>query len=366
MVCNLVTYRARSAVREVGYALGFPRPLVDRVAKALETYDSVMVRRDLEADGGFAEFFRRPGEGLPAEALAPARGRRGARLRRRDGPAEHADAARREGAALAPAAEAGGPERAATVRLARGRQPGAGGDPTATEHRDAQRTAPSRVRRCGTPRRRRARPPVGADRAGRPPTDEGWSGRRPRSQPIGLAATRRWAGRGDPARRRGAIRAGGARRRGRPGDTPASVAWLRAGAARATARGRRARPAASPPTRTRRLGPADRAGTQPAGTAPAPGRRRCAPGGDHSLGRARRARAAAAGPRRLDGRPVRLGALARVLRPDRRLPAPPVDPLGRDARDRRAAHRHRAARAGDDGRTGSSSSSTSATSRRSS
>jgi DNA polymerase III alpha subunit len=70
MVCNLVTYRARSAVREVGYALGFPRPLVDRVAKALETYDSVMVRRDLEAEGGFAEFFRRPGEGLPAEAPA--------------------------------------------------------------------------------------------------------------------------------------------------------------------------------------------------------------------------------------------------------------------------------------------------------
>ena len=62
MVCNVVTYRARSAVREVGYALGFPRPLVDRVAKALETYDSVMVRRDLEADGGFAEFFAEPAE----------------------------------------------------------------------------------------------------------------------------------------------------------------------------------------------------------------------------------------------------------------------------------------------------------------
>jgi DNA polymerase III alpha subunit len=72
MVCNLVTYRARSAVREVGVALGFPRPLVDRVAKALETYDSVMVRRDLEADGGFAEFFKRPGEGLPVEAAAAA------------------------------------------------------------------------------------------------------------------------------------------------------------------------------------------------------------------------------------------------------------------------------------------------------
>ena len=57
MVCNLVTYRARSAVREVGYALGFPRPLVDRVAKALETYDAGAVRRDLEADGGFGAFF---------------------------------------------------------------------------------------------------------------------------------------------------------------------------------------------------------------------------------------------------------------------------------------------------------------------
>ena len=72
MVANLVTYRARSAVREVGVALGFPRPLVDRVAKALETYDSVMVRRDLEADGGFAEFFKRPGEGEPVEAKAAA------------------------------------------------------------------------------------------------------------------------------------------------------------------------------------------------------------------------------------------------------------------------------------------------------
>ncbi|MGH9022315.1 MAG: hypothetical protein ACRDV9_04320, partial [Acidimicrobiia bacterium] len=67
MVCNLVTYRARSAVREIGYALGFPRPLVDRVAKALETYDSVMVRRDLEADGGFSEFFKHSGEGDPFE-----------------------------------------------------------------------------------------------------------------------------------------------------------------------------------------------------------------------------------------------------------------------------------------------------------
>jgi DNA polymerase III subunit alpha len=99
MVCNLVTYRARSAVREVGYALGFPRPLVDRVAKALETYDSVMVRRDLEADGGFAEFFRRTGDGLPREARA------------------------------AEDAGAHGPRRTSTVRLAPGglrRAPGGG------------------------------------------------------------------------------------------------------------------------------------------------------------------------------------------------------------------------------------------------
>jgi error-prone DNA polymerase len=62
MVCNVVTYRARSAIREVGYALGFPRPLVDRVAKAIETFDSRMIRRDLEAEGGFASLFARPGE----------------------------------------------------------------------------------------------------------------------------------------------------------------------------------------------------------------------------------------------------------------------------------------------------------------
>ncbi|HEX7591199.1 MAG TPA: PHP domain-containing protein, partial [Candidatus Limnocylindrales bacterium] len=83
MVCNLVTYRARSAVREVGYALGFPRPLVDRVAKALETYDSVLVRRDLEADGGFGQFFAQTVERETAEdedavrRAAEASGRRG-------------------------------------------------------------------------------------------------------------------------------------------------------------------------------------------------------------------------------------------------------------------------------------------------
>ena len=243
MVCNLVTYRARSAVREVGYALGFPRPLVDRVAKALETYDSVMVRRDLEADGGFAEFFRRTGRGAAGRGIAAhprGRGRRGARLRRRDGPAEHPDAARREGAALAPAAEAGGPERTATVRLA----PGGLGRPRAQpmtagpRQRDGRRTAAggsSAARsRCvpgdrtlGWPYRpsvpqsggsfATAERPTAAVSIRRAPyaappvaSDSGHVGRRPGSPP-----SIRPGGRDDDE--------------GGPGDTPASVAWLRAG-----------------------------------------------------------------------------------------------------------------------------------------
>jgi len=96
MVCNLVTYRARSAVREVGYALGFPRPLVDRVAKALETYDSVMVRRDLEAEGGFAEFF------MPVPPT-PHNGRMLDRMGELKPPARDLEAARQlEAARLAP------------------------------------------------------------------------------------------------------------------------------------------------------------------------------------------------------------------------------------------------------------------------
>ncbi len=84
MVCNLVTYRARSAVREVGYALGFPRPLVDRVAKALETYDS--------GDGpARPRGRRRVRRVLPAPRRAARRdlgsASAGPRARRRDGPA---------------------------------------------------------------------------------------------------------------------------------------------------------------------------------------------------------------------------------------------------------------------------------------
>lgn len=40
MVCNVVTYRARSAVREVAKALAFPPDVIDRVAKALDTHSA--------------------------------------------------------------------------------------------------------------------------------------------------------------------------------------------------------------------------------------------------------------------------------------------------------------------------------------
>ncbi len=40
MVCNVVTYRARSAVREVAKALAFPPDVIDRIAKALDTHSA--------------------------------------------------------------------------------------------------------------------------------------------------------------------------------------------------------------------------------------------------------------------------------------------------------------------------------------
>lgn len=38
MVCNLVTYRARSAIRDLGKALALPEPVIDRLAKGVESY----------------------------------------------------------------------------------------------------------------------------------------------------------------------------------------------------------------------------------------------------------------------------------------------------------------------------------------
>ncbi|HSK51690.1 MAG TPA: PHP domain-containing protein, partial [Clostridia bacterium] len=261
MVCNLVTYRARSAVREVGYALGFPRPLVDRVAKALETYDSVMVRRDLESDGGFAEFFRRPGEGEAAEARAAAvAGKRG--LTDGMGQLNHARGGR---ARTGGAGEAGNgrlPRREDAARVGRIATGEAGGVPLrATRHTPAGEDV----------RRRPPRPKPGAispvglqtslDAAASRPKETGL-----RQLPMGVvvdpaeddgapdsavgsAQLSVGAGDGLPMivapTTGGGIRAedgpdrlapvaemrGGGRSddEGGPGDTPASVAWLRAG-----------------------------------------------------------------------------------------------------------------------------------------
>jgi DNA polymerase III alpha subunit len=77
MVCTVITYRARSAVREVAKALGFPLEAVDRVAKALDTRDASDVARDLALDGSFGWLFDEIGLDMATEAVPPGRdGRR--------------------------------------------------------------------------------------------------------------------------------------------------------------------------------------------------------------------------------------------------------------------------------------------------
>ncbi|HLE59726.1 MAG TPA: PHP domain-containing protein [Candidatus Limnocylindria bacterium] len=80
MVCTVITYRARSAVREVAKALGFPAELADRVAKALDTRDATDVAADLAADGSFGWLFDElgtdpgaVGSGFTARAVAELR-----------------------------------------------------------------------------------------------------------------------------------------------------------------------------------------------------------------------------------------------------------------------------------------------------
>jgi DNA polymerase III alpha subunit len=73
MVCTVITYRARSAVREVAKALGFPLEAVDRVAKALDTRDATDVARDLALDGSFGWLFEELGLDMEAEAVPPGR-----------------------------------------------------------------------------------------------------------------------------------------------------------------------------------------------------------------------------------------------------------------------------------------------------
>ena len=60
MVCNVVTYRSRSAVRDVGKALGFPAPVVGKIAKSLHRSDFA----------GLTDQLRRDGDGLPWDHYA--------------------------------------------------------------------------------------------------------------------------------------------------------------------------------------------------------------------------------------------------------------------------------------------------------
>ena len=77
MVCTVITYRARSAVREVAKALGFPTDAVDRLAKALDTRDATDVARDLALDGSFAWLFDELGVEMGEMAIPPGRDGRG-------------------------------------------------------------------------------------------------------------------------------------------------------------------------------------------------------------------------------------------------------------------------------------------------
>ena len=80
MVCTIVTYRARSAVREVAKALGFPPEGIDALAKALDTRDATDVARDLAMDGSFAWLFDELGIDMADAAVPPGRDGRGSGL----------------------------------------------------------------------------------------------------------------------------------------------------------------------------------------------------------------------------------------------------------------------------------------------
>ncbi len=77
MVCTVVTYRARSAVREVAKALGFPAEGIDALAKALDTRDATDVARDLALDGSFGWLFDELGIDMAEAAVPPGRDGRG-------------------------------------------------------------------------------------------------------------------------------------------------------------------------------------------------------------------------------------------------------------------------------------------------
>lgn len=86
MVCTVITYRARSAVREVAKALGFPADAVDRVAKALDTRDATDVARDLALDGSFGWLFDELGVEMDQAAVPSGRDGRGVARQPSDSP----------------------------------------------------------------------------------------------------------------------------------------------------------------------------------------------------------------------------------------------------------------------------------------
>jgi error-prone DNA polymerase len=55
MLCNVVTYKARNTVREVGKVMGLPLDLIDRVARSLDVYSAANVKESLS---GLTEFQR--------------------------------------------------------------------------------------------------------------------------------------------------------------------------------------------------------------------------------------------------------------------------------------------------------------------
>lgn len=55
MVCNVVTYRARSALRDVAKALAFPPDVIDRTAKALDTSSTAKAADEILGGSGQAE-----------------------------------------------------------------------------------------------------------------------------------------------------------------------------------------------------------------------------------------------------------------------------------------------------------------------
>ena len=195
-----------------------------------------MVRRDLEADGGFAEFFQRTGEGTPAEAMAAARAEAHGLV---DGMGQLQQRVPLVGK-VPPWRQPPTPEDPNAPRpfawLAEGSEEAAGTEPLAVTPpisvgaNESGVEGPQRVADVsgsnveGTDR---ARPSIGSvgTASGAP-----WISLAPKSARTWATLEMATAFRDDPLAPRTAIRGGGTSDdEGGPGDTPASVAWLRAG-----------------------------------------------------------------------------------------------------------------------------------------